>query len=166
VADDSGASRPNRPAEHDEDRFADLLNGLRNGDLLPLAEHLRAGSHIPDWIAAEIAEMIEGESYFFDIVAKSKARGKGRRRDQQGWTHWDSTRRKRHEIGVRLEKALREQGGDGCFESVVKAVSDEIGVGRTVVTDCHREAVQRIERSPPERRDDIWRMWFEAFSGT
>jgi hypothetical protein len=135
----------------------ELITGLRDGDLLPLAQHLRSGKPIPQFISDEIAAMIEQLGTHFNIVAIGKNRG------QIKWSLDLLTERRHAEIGVHAEMLARRYG-KRQVKIAIGETMDIFEVSESLVHACRNELKKKLARIPEKYREQAWADWLAAYS--
>lgn len=139
------------------DAHADLITALRDGDLLPLAKHLRSGAGLPQFIADEVADMIEGLGIFFNIKAAGVKPG------EPGWSERVVSWRQTMLIGTYFERRCRENGKGG-YEEALAETRAKFSVGKTRANDARQFVQEALARLKPEQRDRTWAMWKRVYS--
>lgn len=142
----------------------DLITGLRDGNLAPLASHLRSGLTLPQFVADEIADMIEGNGVFFNIVTK------GRKPGQDGWSDKLSFERQRMVIGVFFEGRIRALGRGG-FEAALQETMDRFSIGATAAKNHRKWVSDCLDRVGAEggdigraAQDEIFSVWAQVYA--
>jgi hypothetical protein len=93
---------------------------------------------IPEWLAFEIAAMIEGESWCFYHFGKLKAHKK------KGWSRSISDFDTRMKIGVFMERELKASGR-GAYAGVVLDAQNKFNVSERTAATCLRFVKDYLE---------------------
>ena len=138
----------------DQKAFAGrVVFGLRDGDIKPLADYIRAGHYLEPTMAHEIADALEGkDSGYYHLVSK------GRRPNQQGWTKSIQSSDRMSEIGVWVATALRD-APRGASSGIHLEAQTKFKASRTVVLDALRHVRWQMDymRKDPTKGDaDAW----------
>lgn len=129
------SSDPEREAQ----LHIEALRGLENADLKPLAELLRSGFELNEFLAIDIANAIEGKHSKCRISAKKSRRG----RPSANASKYSS---KDLEIAVFVHQRKQASG----YESAILEAEDAFGVKRTSITDAIRRAKNKRDSLPKE----------------
>lgn len=104
--------------------------GLEDGDLSPLAKHVRAGFPIDALLAEKLANMIQGKpSEAFVLKAT------GRQRGQRTMSTQRAAERRKLEIAFFVRRHPDRCAG-GQYEAVIAAACANFGVSRSTVTEA------------------------------
>lgn len=115
--------------------------GLLDGDLLPLAAHIRAGFALDTVLAEQLADAIEGpdDEGFVLKMTGPKGHVKFSESDRIGRRNWDMV------IAVWMrQKAASEAGERGVYASILIEVAQEFGVSESTLKAALAEARSAI----------------------
>lgn len=126
----------------DEDllRLGEVVDGLGNFDLGPLAAYLREGRFVPPPVSEWIAEAIEGG----DLV-DYKITITGKRRGQKRQSEIEALRDRRMCVGLYAEGRFR-QLGPGSYEAAMAATQERFSVSRKTANGARQFALEYLEK--------------------
>ncbi|MCT2400603.1 hypothetical protein [Novosphingobium mangrovi (ex Huang et al. 2023)] len=105
--------------------------GLKDGNLKPLAEHLRRGFPLPQKIAEMIADVIERRPGAVCSITARKAK-RGRQPDPLG-----QKREEYLQIGRVVDRAINS-ANHGEYEAALLQAAEGLGIGRTKAYQAHQ----------------------------
>nr|WP_166177028.1 hypothetical protein [Altererythrobacter segetis] len=134
--------------------------GLVEGDLMPLAAYFRAGYYeIEPALARELADMIGGGEdympYRLEAIGRSKRPG--------GWGKRSEESLRQMTIGVWVEREVRG-APRGAYAGILLEACTRFNVGKTAVTNAHREVRRRLTYPASVSQDELLAIWADIYS--
>jgi hypothetical protein len=137
--------------EEQQDFLSRVFEGFGDGDLMPLADYLRAGHYIPQFVGEALADAIERKEWgFFHIVPK------GRERGQLGRTAFRENHDRKMKIGVYLEDRLRTYG-QGSYAAALDETLAKFDIkSSATVAKAHKYLRAHIESANTAEGFDLF----------
>lgn len=154
--------------QHQSKEIMEVVAGLRDGELQPLADYLRAGGlsnspsqtvAIPKWVADEIADMITGDDFTFFRFGPLKRR----RKNGPSWASKLVLDERRWQIGYFTERRLREFPS-GAYPGVIAEIMARFAVGKTTVDESLAYVRKYLAHTATMPDIDGWAILNERYS--